>query len=210
MQVIDTLTDLENALDALVCAAPEFGPVREKTGMPPLRRFAGGFPGLLRIVTGQQVSKASAAAIWRRVEEQLSPLDPERFITAPEGRFRAAGLSGPKISTINALAEAIVAGRLDMDALGDMPDDRVVDQLTAVRGIGPWTAEIYLLSCLGRPDVWPAGDLALQVAAADVFGLKTRPTQVELRALAAPWRPWRAVAARLLWVWYALPKNEGR
>ncbi|MGI9373385.1 MAG: DNA-3-methyladenine glycosylase family protein [Hyphomicrobiales bacterium] len=200
---LDTVADLENAIDALCAFAPKFIPVVEQAGTPPLRRTEAGFSGMLRIITGQQLSKASAAAIWQRMCDELSPHDPAHFATLNERHFRAVGQSRPKIRTIMAFTDAVSSGVLDLAVLPELADDDVARALTAVKGIGPWSAEIYLLSCLGRPDVWPAGDLALQVAAADILGKPERLTREEMLDVGEAWRPWRAVAARLLWAWYA-------
>jgi len=203
MTPLDTISILETAIDALCTQAPEFVAVVERTGTPPLRRTPGGFAGVLRIITGQQLSKASAAAIWQRMEERLAPLTPEHFTHVSEDDLRGVGQSRSKVRTIQALAEAVNSGALNLVTLGQYSDQQVAMQLTQVKGIGPWTAEIYLLSCLGRPDVWPAGDLALQVAAADISGVEGRLNVEEMQQIGAQWRPWRAVAARLLWAWYA-------
>lgn len=203
MKTLDTICELEDAIEALCKQAPEFKSVVEKTGTPPLRRASGGFAGVLRIITGQQVSKASASAIWLRMEKFLSPLEPENFAQFDEEQYRLAGLSRPKIRTMVALTDAVTSGTLKFDTLHHLNDQQVTEHLTKIKGIGPWTAEIYLLSCLGRTDVWPAGDLALQVAAADISQAPDRLSVDQMHAIAQPWRPWRAVAARLLWAWYA-------
>lgn len=208
MTPIDTIDNLEDGISALCKVAPEFVMVYEATGTPPLRRAESGFGGMLRIIAGQQVSKASAAAIWQRMGEQLAPLEPQRFGQLGEADFRSAGLSGPKIRAIEALTAAVLANELNFAALHAQSDDEVAETLTSVKGIGPWSAEIYLLSCLGRPDVWPAGDLALQVSAADLAGSVDRLSVGQMREIAEPWRPLRAVAARLLWSWYALKKGK--
>ncbi len=200
---LDSIADLEGAINALCSHAPEFIAVVEQTGTPPLRRTAPGFSGMLRIITGQQLSKASAAAIWQRMCDDLHPHDPAHFTTLEEERFRAVGQSRPKIRTIMSFTEAVASGALDLEMLSELDDEEVAAALTSVKGIGPWSAEIYLLSCLGRPDVWPAGDLALQVAAADILGKPERLTAEEMKQAGEAWRPWRAVAARLLWAWYA-------
>ncbi len=174
-----------------------------RTGPPPLRRRSEPFAGLLSIIVSQQLSKASASAIWARFEAAESPFDASALATRADEEFRAAGLSRPKVRAIRALCAAMTGGGLDLDALARLDDRAVHERLTAITGIGPWTADIYLLSCLGRADAWPAGDLALQIALAHAFGLSRRPDLKEMRRRAEPWRPWRAVAARLLWSWYA-------
>jgi DNA-3-methyladenine glycosylase II len=134
--------------------------------------------------------------------EHLAPLSPDSVSTASEEQFRAAGQSRGKERTMRALAGAMLDGSLHLDTLESRDDDGALAELTRVKGIGPWTADIYLLTCMGRRDVWPAGDVALQVSAQTVFELETRPTREELVELAEPWRPWRAIAARLLWSHY--------
>ena len=156
------------------------------------------------------MSVASARAIESRLLARFAPLDAAALAGAGEEELRACGLSAPKMRTLRACAQAILDGALDLDALADAGADEAHAALTAVKGIGPWTADIYLLFCLGHPDAFPAGDLALQEAARLAFGLKKRPDARRLEALAKVWRPWRAVAARLLWSFYAVAKaREG-
>ncbi len=204
MHTIVSQADLERGIAALLTADARFGPVFERTGYPPLRRSEAGYRGVMKIIAGQQVSKASAAAIWERMQQALSPMEPAHVDGLDDGAFRAAGLSGPKIRAVKALTQAINQGELDFAALERKDDQAVSDSLCAVKGIGPWSAEIYLLSCLGRPDAWPGGDLALQIAAADAFGLSSRPDAKAMTAMANAWRPWRSIAARLLWAYYAV------
>lgn len=182
--------------------------MRARAGRPPLRRRAPGFEGLAAIVVSQQVSVASARAIESRLLARFAPLDAAALAGASDDDLRACGLSAPKMRTLRACADEILCGRLDLDALADSDADQAHAALTAVKGIGPWTADIYLLFCLGHPDAFPAGDLALQEAARLAFGLKKRPDARRLEALAKSWRPWRAVAARLLWSFYAVAKSR--
>lgn len=203
VSVIETMSDIERGVEALTRAEPRFAEIVAVTGLPPLRRRGEPFPALLDIIVAQQLSKASADAIWRRMEASLKPFDAARLLSLDDQDFRAAGLSRPKIRTIRALSQAVCDGALDFDALDGLDDSEIHARLTAISGIGPWTADIYLLSCLGRADAWPCGDLALQIAAAEAFGLDQRPDKEALVALAAPWRPWRAIAARLLWAHYS-------
>lgn len=177
-------------------------------GNPPLRRRESGFEGLARIIIGQQVSVASAAAIWGRFELALRPLDAHAVAGASETVLRAAGLSGPKIRTLRNVSAAVVSGGLDLVALDAAPDQVVHDALRSVSGIGPWTADIYLLFCLGRADAFAAGDLALQIAAAMAAEQGDRLTVGELEEMSERWRPWRGVAARLLWAYYAAAKAQ--
>jgi DNA-3-methyladenine glycosylase II len=207
MEEIRTIADIERGIEALTVIEPRFARFIDATGTPPLRRAEGGFRGLLLIVTEQQVSLASAAAIWGRMCLQLDPMTPEHIGAMSDDTLRAPGLSAPKIRTVRALCAAYEIGNLDFDRLAQLPDGEVFDTLTAIKGIGPWTAEVYLLACLGRRDVWPAGDVALQVAAEAAFELAGRPDVQTMRALAEPWQPWRAVAARVLWSYYRVVKG---
>ena len=202
MRTINTADDIVAAVAELARVEPRFEAVAAKTGLPALRRRGGGMAGLLRIVVDQQISLAAGAAIWGRLEAELAPFEAARLLVASDETLRACGLSGGKVRTLRAIAAAEAAGNLDFARLETLPDDEANAMLTAVHGIGPWTADIYLLTCLGRSDVWPAGDLALQAAAAAAFDLAARPTAAQLRDMGEPWRPWRAVAARLLWAHY--------
>lgn len=202
MQTIDTAEDIAAAVSALARAEPRFAAIAASTGLPAVRRRTGGLASLARIVVEQQISLAAGAAIWGRLEACLAPFEAANVLAADDGALRACGLSQGKIRSLRAVAAAVEAGNLDFHRLELLPDEEANALLVAVHGIGPWTADIYLLTCLGRSDVWPAGDLALQAAAAAAFELPERPTAAQLRHLAEPWRPWRAVAARLLWAHY--------
>jgi DNA-3-methyladenine glycosylase II len=199
--------DLETAVAALVAQDPRLAPVLAATGMPALRRRPPGFPGLAAIVTAQQVSTASAAAIWGRLAAFYDPFDAGRLARARPATLARLGLSQPKIKTLKSLASA-VAGGFDLETLADQPADAAHTMLTGLHGIGPWTADIYLLFCLGHADAFPAGDLALQEAARLVFVLPARPTARDLGPLADAWRPWRGAAAHLLWAYYKLAKGR--
>jgi DNA-3-methyladenine glycosylase II len=205
---IDTEADIEAGLSALLAADPRLEPVAVRAGRLPLRRRPGGFAGLASIVVSQQVSTASANAIWGRVAAAYDPFTPQALIRARATRLAGLGLSAPKIRALKEIAKAIADGRLDCDALPDLPADAAHAALCAIHGIGPWTADIYLLFCLGHPDAWPAGDLALQEAARLAFALPVRPSARETIVLADPWRPWRGVAARLLWAYYRAVKRR--
>lgn len=161
-----------------------------------------GFPTLVHIILEQQVSLASARAAYDRLLAVVSPLTPGRFLELDDARLRAIGFSRQKTAYGRYLAQALLNGQLDLDALGAMDDAAVRSALTQIKGIGPWTADIYLLMALRRPDVWPSGDLALAAAVQSIKGLAARPVPDELQALGENWRPWRAVAARLLWHHY--------
>jgi DNA-3-methyladenine glycosylase II len=196
---------LRPALEALAAADPDIAEAYADCGLPPRRASDPGFPGLMRMIAGQQVSVQSAAAIIRRLEERVDPLTPERFLAAGEDDLKAAGLSRPKMRYGRLLAEAIASGALDIDGLAALDDAAAIDALTRVKGIGQWTAEIYLLFALGRPDVWPVGDLALCIAAQHLKKLETRPDARQMTALGEAWRPHRSAAARFLWHLYRHP-----
>lgn len=205
-RVISTDADVRAGVRALRRRCAIMRHVHDTAGDPPLRRQAAGFPGLVRIIVGQQVSVASATAIWQRVQTTVDPMTAEAMAGTSEEALRAAGLSRPKMRTLRAISEAVVAG-FDLDALAALPPEDVHARLVAVHGIGPWTADIYLMFCLGRGDAWAPGDLALQIAAQTAMNLKERPDRDELMRIGERWRPWRGVAARLLWAYYAATKK---
>jgi len=187
------------ALDALVAADPLLARIEPAAGPLPWRIRAGGFPGLLQIVVGQQISNQAALAIWQRLAALPGALTADGLLDLDEAALRTAGLSRPKVAHARALAHAFKDGMLSATALERLPDAEAIDAITAVRGLGPWTAEVYLLFALQRQDVFPAGDVAVAGAAADILGLGQRPDPKVLRSLAERWRPSRALAARLLW-----------
>jgi DNA-3-methyladenine glycosylase II len=161
-----------------------------------------GFASLIRIILEQQVSLASARASFDRLQAAVSPLTAERFLELDETLLKSCGFSRQKSAYSRNLAEAIVEGSLNLSQFKTMTDQKVRTELVRIKGIGPWTANIYLLTVLQRPDIWPKEDLALAVAAQKIKRLKTRPTPQELEDLSSVWKPWRAVAARLLWHYY--------
>lgn len=171
-------------------------------GTPPLWNRQPGFVTLLRIVLEQQVSLVSADAMFRRLLAQLEPLTPQTVLAAGEPFMRSFGVTRQKAAYFINVAQAVHEGGLDFEALSRASDEAVIAQLTSVRGIGPWTARIYLLMVLCRPDVWPVGDVALATAFQKLKGLEKRPSQPELSELALAWAPHRATAARLLWHYY--------
>jgi len=205
---IHTEADLETATAALIAADRRLAAAHALAGPLPLRRRPGGFEGLASIVVSQQLSTASAAAILGRLSTAIDPLDHAGMLRVRTPRLRRVGLSMGKIRTLRAIARAIRDGVLDPEKLVDMPADDAHRLLMQVHGIGPWTADIYLLTCIGHADAWPAGDLALQEAARLALALKARPTTKEMGPLAEPWRPWRGVAARLLWTYYRAVKGR--
>lgn len=199
---IDTDAQVAAGMAELIAREPRFGPILAAHGPPPLRRAAPGLAGLLRIVTDQMISRGSAEAIWRRVERALHPFEPQAILAREVDDLKAFGLTGAKARAFLAAARAVHEGTCALDRLPDLSDDEAIRQLTRIPGIGPWTADSYLLSSLGRADAFPAGDLALQIAAQDLFGLEARPVAPALRQAAQAWRPWRGIAARLLWSHY--------
>lgn len=209
-RIIDGETALDHALTGLIAADPLIGELVEAGARPPLRLRDPGFAGLAGIIVAQQVSVASANAIWARVTARFDPLEPLAFLAASDADLRACGLSLPKMRGLRAVALAIAEGHLPIEALGAMAPEEAIATLTAVKGIGPWTAEIYLLFCLGHPDIFPAGDLALQEAARLALALDERPREKALRAIAEErWQPFRGVAARVLWAYYRIAR-QGR
>jgi DNA-3-methyladenine glycosylase II len=207
---LNSQADLENAIHALVKQDPRLKPVFELAGMPALRRREPGYAGLAAIVCGQQVSTASAAAIWGRVSAAFDPFHHDALRKARADRLGRLGLSAAKIKALKSLAREIAAERLNLDVLAHEDADAAHNTLTRLHGIGPWTADVYLLFCLGHGDAWPAGDLAVQEAVRIGLGLKTRPTVKEMAPLAEPWRPLRGAAAHLWWSYYrTLKKREG-
>ena len=145
---------------------------------------------------------ASADAIWKRLADRVSPLTAENMLATPEADLKAAGLSAPKLKTVLAVSRAVTEKTIDLEAITDLTPVEAHKAMTALRGIGPWTADIFLLFCAGHPDIWPAGDLALQQAVADAFNLDIRPGEKLCRSIAEVWTPWRSVAARLFWAYY--------
>jgi len=204
----ETQDDLEDAMQTLVKQDPRLKPILALTGMPALRQREPGFAGLAHIVCGQQLSTASAAAIWARLSAAFDPLDHDAIRKARTDRLGRLGLSAAKIKTLKFIAKELAADRLNLDVLANEDVDAAHNTLTALHGIGPWTADIYLLFCLGHADAWPAGDLAVQEALRMAFALKTRPTAKEAATLGEPWRPLRGVAACLLWSYYRAIKKR--
>lgn len=202
-RIIHTPDCIAEGCDWLARAEPRFGHVLAVVGPPPLRRREGGFPALLKAICSQQLSVAAADSVAGKLAAAGAE-DPAVLMALDEDALRACGLSRPKIRYARALAEA----RLDYDALAALPEDDAVATLTAIKGIGVWTAEIYLMFAVGRADVFAPGDLALQEAARILFDLPARPAEKAFRAQAQAWSPWRAVAARLLWHYYRHAKSR--
>lgn len=206
---LNTQDDLDTALRVLAERDARLKPVLEMTGHAPLRRRAPGFAGLASTICGQQLSTFAAAAIWARMIAAYDDLHHEHIRSARSDKLRRFGLSVAKIKTLKFIAREIAEGRLDLARLAEAPADEARNTLTALHGIGPWTADIYLLFCLGHGDAWPAGDLAVQEAIRIGLGLKSRPTVKEMAAIGEAWRPWRGAAAHLFWAYYKVVKANG-
>jgi DNA-3-methyladenine glycosylase II len=187
----------------LAALDPEtISPVLARVGTPSLRLRPSGFAGLAAIIVGQQVSTASATAIFGRLQATLEPFSAATVLTAGDAVLRSCGLSGSKLRTLRGLAERIAAGELSLDDLGSLPDTDARAALMRIPGVGPWTADVYRLFCLGHADAWPAGDLALQEAVRVALSLADRPSASELERLGDRWRPVRGAAAYLFWAYY--------
>ena len=206
------LTDssLASAVEELGTRDPALRGVVTRYGPPPMWAREPGFPTLVHLILEQQVSLASALAAFNRLRETVDPLTPAGFLALDDAQLLAIGFSRQKARYGRALASALLDGALDLDALPDLDDQGVDAALTAMPGIGPWTATIYRLMVLLRPDAWPIHDIALAQAIAEVRGLDRRPAADEMAALAEGWRPWRAVAARILWHHYLSVRAERR
>ena len=200
--MVTTTKTIRAACDALAKLDPAFAKAIERAGYPEPRVRERGYGTLLRTIIGQQVSVAAAASIWRKLEEQCGDLEnPENIARASDEQLRAAGLSRQKASYARSLAEEVTSGRLD---LANLPadDEEAIAKLVQVKGIGRWSAEIYLLFAEGRSDIWPAGDLAVQIEIGRILGHHDRPSEKAIRDLAEQWRPHRGAAAILAWHHY--------
>lgn len=194
---------LRPAIEALSALDPDMARAYEQCGLPHLRRHQRGFPGLMRIVTAQQVSAGAARAIVARLQEAVAPLTPETFLATDDDTLRAVGLSRAKIAYGRALAADLLNGRLDLKGLSRMDDAAAILHLCQAKGIGRWSAEIYLLFALRRPDVFPVGDLAIREAIRRLKKLRTHPSEKRAGKIAEAWRPHRSAAARMLWHFYS-------
>ena len=205
---VHTQADLDAAIARLIAADPRLKTVLELAGQPSLRRREAGFAGLAAIVVSQQLSTASAGAIWGRLAMAFDPFHPDAVRRARADKLARIGLSKPKIKTMKAIGAAVAKGEIDLDAIANLEADAAHAALTTLHGVGPWTADIYLLFCLGHTDAWPAGDLALQEAVRMAFKLRARPTTKQMGPIAELWRPWRGVAAHLFWNYYRVIKRR--
>ena len=198
-----TAEQLHSGIDALAAIEPAFAEGVARAGYPEPRIRDRGYETLLRTIIGQQVSVAAAASIWKKLEAGVGDLtQPANVAAASDETLRAAGLSRQKASYARSLAEEVTTGRLDLENL-PTDDEEAISALTHIKGIGRWSAEIYLLFAEGRPDVWPAGDLAVQIEIGRMLGHAERPTEKQLRALAEPWSPHRGAAAIFAWHLYS-------
>jgi DNA-3-methyladenine glycosylase II len=199
-----TADQLRTGIDALAANEPAFAAALARAGYPEPRIRERGYATLLRTIVGQQVSVAAAASIWRKLEEQVGDLtDPATIANATDEQLRAAGLSRQKASYARSLADEVTSGRLDLENLPH-DDEEAIKALVRIKGIGRWSAEIYLLFAEGRPDMWPAGDLAVQIEIGRILGHDERPSEKALRDLAESWRPHRGAAAILAWHHYKI------
>ena len=197
--MVRTKESIEAAVSALASREPAFASVVEKFGVPEPRRSERGAQTLLRTIVGQQVSVAAARSMWAKLEAAFgSPPDLNRLLAASDEELRAAGMSRQKSGYLRSLAELVISGELDLDALPE-DNEEAIELLTRIKGIGRWSAEIYLLFAEGRPDVFPAGDLAVMVELGRLLGLADKPSEKKLRELAEAWRPYRGAAAVLAW-----------
>ncbi|TCL72639.1 DNA-3-methyladenine glycosylase [Rhizobium sp. BK251] len=203
MRIIRNEMDIEEGLEALVGLDPRLRQIVSEAGPVPLRLAEPGFAGLAHIVVSQMVSRASAGAIWGRMQGQGEALTAEAYAALHSEAWREFGLSRGKADTLSRVALAVASGSLDLQSLLLKPPEEARAALTAIKGIGPWTAEVYLMFCGGHADIFPAGDVALQNAVGAGLGLEARPEPKVLSVLAEGWSPWRSVAARLFWAYYA-------
>ena len=205
---LDSDSALAAHLDGLLRLAPRLVPIAERAGSFEIRRIEPGFGGLARIVVGQQVSTASADAIWHRFSALEGALTPEGYLRLGEAAIRGAGFSAAKFRTLTGVAAALEAGELALAPLPQMSADEAIAQLTRLKGIGPWTAELYLMFSAGHADIFPAGDVALQQAVQWGFALDARPVVNDLIAMASEWAPYRSTAALLFWRYYRAIRNR--
>lgn len=197
--MVRTVDTLHESLEALAAVEPAFAAVIEQHGKPEPRNSERGATTLLRTIVGQQVSVAAARSMWAKLEAAYgSPPDLSKILTASDEELRAAGISRQKAGYARSLAQLVLSGELDLEALPE-DDEEAIELLTRIKGIGRWSAEIYLLFAEGRRDVWPAGDLAVQIQIGRLLGMEDRPSEKALREIAERWRPHRGAAAVLAW-----------
>lgn len=207
-RIVLTEEVLARSVRELVRRDSDLAGVVEKYGTPPLWVREPGFPTLVYIILEQQVSLASARALFKKLQEAVKPLTPGRFLKLSDAELRAMGFSRQKTLYSRLLAEAIQKRKLALDKLHELEDHDAREKLIALKGIGNWTADVYLMSALRRPDIWPVGDLALAIAVQEVKRLRQRPSPEKLEKMSAPWKPWRAVAARMFWHAYLSKRGQ--
>lgn len=203
MKIIKTAADIEEGLYALFLLDSRLEAIAAKAGSVPLRLNEPGFAGFAHIIVSQMVSRASANAIWRRMILGIGEMTAENYLALSPEVLSTFGLSRTKAQTLHGVATAIADGKLDLQALSQTDFSSALLELTALRGVGPWTAEVYLMFCGGHPDVFPSGDVALQASVAHAFDMEARPSAKNLVEISALWSPHRSVAARLFWAYYA-------
>ncbi|RYC04507.1 DNA-3-methyladenine glycosylase family protein [Ciceribacter ferrooxidans] len=203
MRIIRTAEDVEYGVAELCRIDPRLRVLHSAVGRLPLRLMEPGFAGLAQIIVSQMVSRASADAIWGRLVAATGDPTARSYLSLDPGVVDGLGLSRAKAETLRGVAEAITAGELNLASFDGREAEDLVGVLTSYRGIGPWTAEVYLMFCCGHPDVFPAGDVALRTAVGKALGHAERPPPSTVTSIAEAWRPWRSVAARLFWAYYA-------
>ncbi len=204
------LTDetLLKGVETLSHIDADLAKVYRELGPPPLWQREPGFPTLVYIILEQQVSLASARAAYQKLNQAIQPLTPQLFLSLNDQQLKAIGFSRQKTDYCRNLAQAVQSEKIDLDLLPSLEDAQVRSALMSLKGIGSWTADIYLMEVLLRPDIWPTSDLALITGVQELKSLTNRPSQDEMERIAAPWRPWRAVAARLIWMSYLHRRNN--
>lgn len=207
---IKTQRDIVEGLKKLSQLDETLLPIIKQTPSIPLRREQSGFLGLVRIIIGQHVSTASASAIHARFISAINPVTPENYLKATEATLIDIGLTRAKQATIANVAKSILDETLNLETINQLDATQAIEQLTALKGIGPWTAEVYLLFCAGHPDIFAAGDLALREAVRHAYNMEDRPSEKELRQIATKWSPYRGIATRLFWSYYAVIKGVGK
>jgi DNA-3-methyladenine glycosylase II len=204
------LVTLEQGVLFLCSIDPQLAGIYAAFGMPPLWERQPGFATLVYIILEQQVSLASARAAFQKLQQAIPSVSPENFISLDDSTLKTIGFSRQKTAYCRGFALAVLRHEIDLEALELLDDDSVRSELLKIKGIGPWTTDIYLLMALLRPDTWPVGDLALATAVQNLKGFSTKPTPEEMEQIAQDWKPWRAVAARLLWHYYLESRDNNR
>lgn len=200
--IIRNDADIRTGLGELLLLDPRLIPIAEIAGPLPLRLATPGFAGLASIIVSQMVSRASADAIWRRIEA-AGPVTAQAYAALAPDIIATFGLSRAKASTLKSLSQAVLTGAIDLDGICVIEGEEALRQLVSLPGIGPWTAEVYLMFCAGHADIFPGGDVALQTSVGRAFAMEVRPSSRQLVETARSWSPYRSIAARLFWAYYA-------